>query len=147
MTAEVIDVAIRPRTLLSVCAGYGGIERGIQLARPGIRLVGVVERQAYPAAVIASRMDEGAMDRCPIWDDLESFDGSAYRGRVDIVAAGIPCQGASVAGKRLGIEDERWLWPELWRVVVECGARWLFLENVTGSTAGRCSTSEPPSSA
>jgi DNA (cytosine-5)-methyltransferase 1 len=123
-----------PSTLrvLSICTGYGGLERAIRIARPGVRLVGAVERQAYPAAVLASRMVEGAMDPCPIWDDLESFDGSAYRGRVDLIAAGFPCQGASVAGKRLGTEDERWLWPEVWRVTIETGARWLFAENVSG---------------
>jgi DNA (cytosine-5)-methyltransferase 1 len=51
---------------------------------------------------------------------------------VDLVAAGFPCQGASVAGKRLGVDDERWLWPEVWRVVDECEASFLLFENVPG---------------
>jgi C-5 cytosine-specific DNA methylase len=126
------DVAFRPRTSLSLCTGYGGIELALRLACPGIRLVGAVERQAYAAAVLASRMDEGALDSCPIWDDLETFPCDAYRGRVDLVTAGFPCQGASVAGKRLGVEDERWLWPEVWRITCEVEATWLFVENVTG---------------
>ena len=99
---------------------------------PALRVVASVERQAYAASVLASRMVEGALDPCPIFDDLESFDGRAFRGRVDLVAAGFPCQGASVAGKRRGTDDARWLWPEVWRITRECGASLLFLENVPG---------------
>lgn len=72
------------------------------------------------------------MDSCPIFDSLESFDCEPYRGRVDLVVAGFPCQGASVAGKRLGVDDERWLWREVWRIARGVGAAWLFVENVTG---------------
>lgn len=99
---------------------------------PDLRLVGVVERQAHAAAIIAARMAEGSMDPAPVWDSLETFDGRAYSGLVDIVVAGIPCQGNSVAGRRRGTSDVRWLWSECWRVVRETGARWLFLENVPG---------------
>jgi DNA (cytosine-5)-methyltransferase 1 len=132
MKGSVIDVDVRPRTVLSLCAGYGGLERATAIACPGIRLVGSVERQAYAAAVLADRMVEGSVDPCPIWDDLESFDCRPYSGRVDLVVAGFPCQGASVAGKRLGTEDERWLWPEVFRIYREVGATWLFAENVPG---------------
>jgi DNA (cytosine-5)-methyltransferase 1 len=122
-------VALRTAAL---CAGYGGLELGVRAALPGVQLVVAVERQAYAAAVLASRMEEGSLDSCPIWDDLESFDGRAWRGCVDLVVAGFPCQGASVAGKRLGIDDARWLWPEVWRITRECGASMLFVENVPG---------------
>jgi len=125
----VTDVALRT---LSLCTGYGGLELGLRAAGVAVRVVAAVERQAYAAAVLANRMEEGALDSCPIWDDLEFFDGRAWRGCVDLVVAGFPCQGASVAGKRLGVVDERWLWPEVWRVVRECGSSYLFLENVTG---------------
>jgi site-specific DNA-cytosine methylase len=118
--------------MLELCAGYGGIGRGVAAACPGIRAVAFVERQAYAAAVLASRMVEGALDACPIWDSLESFPCELYRDRVDLVTAGFPCQGASVAGKRLGTDDERWLWPEVWRITIEVGARWLLVENVPG---------------
>lgn len=121
-----------PLTVLALCAGYGGLDLGVRMVRPGIRLVGVVERQAYAAAVLASRMVEGSLDSCPIWDDLESFDCASYRDRVDLIVAGFPCQGASVAGKRLGTEDARWLWPEVWRITKATNARWLFAENVPG---------------
>lgn len=117
---------------LSLCTGYGGVELGLRLAGVPVLAVGAVERQAYAAAVLANRMEGGLLDPCPIWDDLESFDGGPYRGRVDLVCAGFPCQGASVAGKRLGTEDARWLWPLVWRTVIACGASALFIENVPG---------------
>lgn len=117
---------------ISLCTGYGGLELGIRLAGVPVHTVAAVERQAYAAAVLAHRMVEGALDPCPIWDDLESFDGCAYRDRVDLVVAGFPCQGSSVAGKRRGTADERWLWPQVWRIVRECGASLLFVENVPG---------------
>lgn len=124
-----IDVALRT---ISLCTGYGGLELGIRSAGVPVRVVAAVERQAYAGAVLASRMEEGAVDPCPIWDDLESFDGFAYRDRVDLVVAGFPCQGASVAGKRHGVRDKRWLWPLVWRTVRECRASLLFIENVPG---------------
>lgn len=117
---------------LSLCTGYGGLELGLKLAGVPVCVVGAVERQAYAAAVLAHRMESGDLDPCPVWDDLESFDGRAYRGRVDLVLAGFPCQGASVAGKRRGTDDERWLWPLVWRTVIKSGARALFVENVPG---------------
>jgi DNA (cytosine-5)-methyltransferase 1 len=125
----VSDVALRT---LSLCAGYGGLDLGLRLAGVPIQLVAAVERQAYAAAILASRMVEGALDPCPVWDDLESFDGRAWRGCVDLVTAGFPCQGASVAGKRRGTEDGRWLWPRVWQIVSDCEASMLFVENVPG---------------
>ena len=127
-----IDVALRPRTILELCAGYGGLGLGVELASPGVRVVASVERQAYAAAVLASRMVEGVLDPHPIWDDLESFPCDLYRGKVDLVVAGFPCQGASVAGKRLGTADHRWLWPEVFRIYRAVEATWLLVENVTG---------------
>jgi DNA (cytosine-5)-methyltransferase 1 len=70
------------------------------------------------------------LDQAPIWDDLTTFDGSAWRGRVDCVTAGFPCQPFSVAGSRLGVDDERWLWPAIRNIIREVGPRYVFLENV-----------------
>lgn len=127
-----MHVAVRPRHVLSLCTGYGGLELAVRLACPGVRLVGACERQAYAAAILGSRMAEDALDPCPVWNDLETFPCAQYRDRVDLVVAGFPCQGASVAGRRRGIDDERWLWPEVWRITQEIGASWIFFENVPG---------------
>jgi DNA (cytosine-5)-methyltransferase 1 len=122
--------------IASLCTGYGGLDLGVHLARPDARTVLCIERQAYAAAVLVARMQDGQFDECPIWDDLGTFDGRPWRGAVDLVTAGYPCQPESVAGKRLGEVDERWLWPEVWRVVREMGPRLVFLENVPGHLSG-----------
>ena len=105
---------------LAVCAGGGGLELGVGLALgSGYRCVGYVEREAYAAAVLVKAMEAGYLDAAPVWDDLATFPVGLYRGRVDFVSAGFPCQPHSYAGKRLGAEDERNLWPAVAWLVSE----------------------------
>ena len=117
---------------LALCAGIGGLELGLRAAFPGLRVVGVVERDPFAASVLVARMEEAALDPAPIFDDLRSFDGRPWRGVVDLVAAGYPCQPFSVAGKRRGEHDERHLWPEVARIVSEVEPSIVCLENVAG---------------
>lgn len=118
---------------LSLCSGVGGLELGLKLALgDAYRCVGYVERDAYAAAALVARMEDEALDRAPIWDDLESFDGAAWRGCVDLVSAGFPCQPFSQAGKQLGKEDDRWLWPLVERIIRDVEPRYVVLENVPG---------------
>lgn len=118
---------------LALCAGVGGLELGLKLAiGDNYRTVGYVEREAYAAAVIVARMDDEAMDRAPIWDDISTFDGRPWRGVVDLISAGYPCQPFSVAGKRQGTNDPRHLWPHVARIIRECEPIQVFLENVGG---------------
>ena len=124
-------VAFHPPTaLISCCAGIGGLDLGINAVFSAARTVCYVEPDAYAAATLVARMEDKALDCAPVWDDLQTFDGGAWRGKVDSIAAGYPCQGESEAGKRLGADDPRWLWPYLRRVLAETGARWFFGENV-----------------
>jgi DNA (cytosine-5)-methyltransferase 1 len=122
--------AVALRTL-ALCSGLGVTERAVHRVVPA-RLVVAVERQAYCAATLVARMEEEAVPRAPIWDDLTTFDGRPWHGRVDLCVAGFPCQAASVAGKRAGIADDRWLWPHVARIIDECGAPMLLIENVPG---------------
>lgn len=124
-------VDLHPR-ILSLCSGIGGLDLGIGLAIPGARTVCFVEREYPVCEVLEARMEEGALEYAPIHSDLRSFDGEEWRGRVDIVAAGYPCQPFSVAGKRQGEEDERHLWPEVRRIIGEVGPSLVVLENVAG---------------
>lgn len=121
-----------PFHVLSLCSGYGGIELGLSLAMREARPVAYVEREAHACAVLAARMGEGCLAPAPVWSDLATFDGLPFRGLVDLVTAGIPCQPHSQAGKRLHDADERWLWPEVLRVLDECEAPLLLVENVDG---------------
>jgi DNA (cytosine-5)-methyltransferase 1 len=88
-----------------------------------------VEREAYAVARLAALALQGYLDEAPIWDDLWTFDGLPWRGRVDIVAAGFPCQPFSQAGPRTGIADPRWLWPRIIQIVRDIRPAYVFLEN------------------
>jgi hypothetical protein len=64
---------------LSLCSGVGGLDLGILLACPGYRALGYVEREAYAAAVLVARMEDAALDRAVVWDDVGTFDGIPWR--------------------------------------------------------------------
>ncbi len=118
---------------LALCAGVGGLELGIGLALGSdYRTVGYCERETFPASTLVARMEDSSLDQAPIWDDLETFPGKSYRGKVDIISAGFPCQPFSTAGSKKGLDDERWLWPLIDRIVCDVGPRFVFLENVPG---------------
>jgi len=115
---------------LSLCSGAGGLDLGLQLALPGYRTVGYVERETFAAATLVARMEDASLDQAVAWDDVGTFDGRPWRGAVDIITAGYPCQPFSVAGRRLGSEDPRHLWPHVARIIDEVQPPFVFLENV-----------------
>lgn len=117
---------------IALCAGAGGLELGLSLAIPGYRTVCWCERDAYAASALVARMEDEVLDKAPVWSDLNTFDGFPWRGKVDILTAGYPCQPFSACGRRTGESDPRHLWPHVRRVLKECGARMLFAENVLG---------------
>jgi len=94
--------------------------------------VGHVERDAYAdaAATLVARMEDASLDQAVVWDDVATFDGRQWRGAVDIITAGYPCQPFSVAGKRRGADDPRHLWPHVARIIGEIKPPFVFLENV-----------------
>jgi DNA (cytosine-5)-methyltransferase 1 len=130
-------VDIRTINTLSLCSGYGGLELGVNLATQGRnKTVAYVEWEAYAQATLVARMEESTLDKAPIWDDLTTFDGKPWRGKVDLITAGFPCQPWSVAGRQKGIEDDRWIWEDIFRIVCEVQPSYVFLENVTGLING-----------
>lgn len=119
--------------VLSFCSGYGGLDLGVDLATGGAtRVVCHVEREAFAASVLAARMAEEVVAPAPVWSDLRTFDGRPWRGVVDLITGGYPCQPFSHAGKRLGEQDERHLWPDIARVIGEVVPGIVFFENVAG---------------
>lgn len=119
--------------VLALCAGYGGLELGVRLAvGSAASVVCYVERDVAPAVVLARRMADECIAPAPIWSDLRTFDPSPWRGVVDCVAAGFPCQPFSAAGKRRGVDDARNLWPHVRRVVAEVEPTFVFFENSPG---------------
>lgn len=117
---------------LSLCSGIGGIDLGLHLAVPNYRTICYVEKEPYCQDILLARMADGVLGRAPIWDDVRRFDATPWRGLLDVVHGGYPCQPFSVAGKRAGSDDPRHLWPDIARIVRECEPEWCFFENVPG---------------
>jgi len=115
---------------LSLCSGAGGLDLGLHLALPGYRTVGYVERETFAAATLVARMEDASLDQAVVWDDVATFDGCPWRGVVDCLSAGYPCQPFSIAGRCRGTDDPRHLWPHIARIIGECEPEWCFFENV-----------------
>ena len=121
-----------PLHTLALCDGFGGFELALRLAGVRSRTVCRVERDAYATSILVERMEREELDPCPLWDELESFDGRPWRGRVDLITAGFPCQPWSIAGTWSGVEDPRWLWPYVADVIADVGPSYVLLENTVG---------------
>jgi len=119
---------------LSLFTGAGGGVYSSTLL--GRRVVGYVEWNDYCQRVIAQRIADGIFDSAPIFSDVRAFvrEGYAerYRGMVDVVSGGFPCQPFSVAGSQLGVDDPRNMWPATRDVLDAVRPRFAFLENVPG---------------
>jgi DNA (cytosine-5)-methyltransferase 1 len=113
---------------LALFAGAGGGILGGKLL--GWRTVCAVEWEPYPASVLVARQNDGLLPAFPIWDDVQTFDGKPWRGIVDVVSGGFPCQDISSAGKGAGIDGERsGMWREMARIIHEVRPRFAFMEN------------------
>lgn len=113
---------------LALFAGAGGGILGGHLL--GWRTVCAVERDAYAAQVLAQRQNDGVLRPFPIWSDVCSFDGKPWRGIVDVVSGGFPCQDISVAGSGAGLQGARsGLWSEFKRIIGEVRPKYVLIEN------------------
>jgi len=113
---------------LALFAGAGGGILGGHLL--GWRTIAAVEIEDYPRRVLLQRQADGLLPRFPIWDDIRTFDGKPWAGKVDVISGGFPCQDISAAGKGVGIEGERsGMWREMARIIREVRPRYVFVEN------------------
>ena len=119
-------------TVLSLCTGYGGIERGLSLAGFEHRTVAHVEIEAFAAANLVAKMEEGQLVPAPVWSDLKTLPVDCFRERIDLLLAGYPCQPFSAAGLRKGTEDPRHLWPFIYDHIRTIRPFRCFFENVEG---------------
>lgn len=113
-------------TSVEICAGAGGQALGLELAGFSHTVLIEYERD-YCNCLRYNR---------PNWDvrcmDVRDFDGTPYRGKIDLLAGGVPCPPFSIAGKQLGKADDRDLFPEMLRLVYEINPRAVMIENVRG---------------
>lgn len=114
---------------LALFAGAGGGILGGKLL--GWNTICAVEWEPYPASVLAQRQNEGFLPPFPIWDDIRTFDGRPWKGLIDVVSGGFPCQDISPANNNgKGIKGEKsGLWTEMLRVIREVDPEWVLVEN------------------
>lgn len=122
--------------ILSVCTGIGGLDIGFHGALRHLgrepRTVCMVEREAFCASILAKQIEEGRLDSAPIWcGDLQDLPLGELP-RVDWIIGGYPCQPFSAAGKRLGEDDSRHLWPVIRGQIDTLRPSGVFFENVSG---------------
>jgi DNA (cytosine-5)-methyltransferase 1 len=110
--------------VLDLVSGIGGFSLGLE--RAGMRTIGFCEIDPFCRAVLKKHWPN-----VPCHDDIRTLH--IERGFADVITAGFPCQPHSSAarGRRRGIDDDRWLWPEVFRIIEESRPSWFIGENVT----------------
>ena len=111
--------------VLDLFSGIGGFSLGLEWA--GMETIAMCEKDKFCRQVLAKHWPD-----ITIHEDIRDLNGKDYKGSIDVVCGGFPCQPFSVAGKQLGKADDRHLWPEMLRVIKESAPAWVIGENVSG---------------
>lgn len=121
-----------PFTTISIGPGIRGIERGIESTGARLDVLAYVEIESFIIENLVAEMESGLLDSSVIWSDCKTFPSHIFRGKVNLLLAGYPCQPFSAAGKRAGAEDPRHLYPHIARAIDIIRPDCCFFENVRG---------------
>jgi len=127
---------------LSLCSGYEGIGLGLRRVLPNVREVAHVEIEAFAVANLVAKMEANQIHPAPVFTNLKEFPFGKFRGCVDIMSGGFPCQPFSAAGKKRGTEDPRHLFPYILEGIKQCRPAVVFLENVEGIISSKTADGE-----
>jgi site-specific DNA-cytosine methylase len=127
-----VDFTKQSPVILSFCPGIRGIERGLERVFREVRTATFVEIETFIVENLLAAMEAGMVVPAPIWSNLKTFDPKPFRGVIDGIIGGYPCQPFSVAGNRGGEDDPRHLWPFIRRHIEVIQPGWCFFENVAG---------------
>lgn len=111
--------------ILDLFSGIGGFSLGLERTG-GFETAAFCEIEEFPRKILAKHWPN-----VPIYKDVRTLDPTEL-GRIDVICGGYPCQPFSQAGKRLGTQDDRHLWPEMRRLVEQLKPDWVIGENVAG---------------
>jgi DNA (cytosine-5)-methyltransferase 1 len=111
--------------VLDLFSGIGGFSLG--LTRAGFNTIAFCEIDKYCRSILKNHWPD-----VPIFEDIKSMSSKDINGTIDVITGGFPCQPFSVSGKRRGYADDRFLWPEMFRIIQESHPRWVICENVPG---------------
>ena len=112
--------------VLDLFSGIGGISRGLE-ATGGFETVAFCEIDPFCREVLKKHYPD-----IPIYEDVKTLHYDDSFPKIDMICGGFPCQSVSCAGKQRGEKDDRWLWPEFYRIVCEFKPEWVLVENVPG---------------
>ena len=130
---ENVDHSKNAPTVLSFCSGYGGIERGLDIAGFKHRVITYVEIEAYAIANLVAKMESNQLDAATIYSDIKTFPSHIFRDKVSLITGGYPCQPFSLASaNRRGNKDPRHLWEYIREHIKTIRPIWCFFENVEG---------------
>jgi len=127
-----VDTTKELPTVLSLCSGFCGIERGLELAGFKHRVIAFSEIEAFAIANLVNKMEANLLPPAPIYTNLKTLPVECFRDRVDLITGGYPCQPFSAAGQRKGTDDPRHLWPYIKEIIRAVRPVRCFFENVEG---------------
>jgi site-specific DNA-cytosine methylase len=119
-------------THISMCSGYGGIDLALKRLFKHVKTVALCEQETYVVANLISKMERGWLDVAPIWTNLQNFPFGKFKGLVNILSGGMPCQPFSNAGLKGTSSDSRFLYPSFSEGIALCEPDFVLIENVLG---------------